>query len=130
ASGRSISLLPAIQATGSLASAPERLTPSEHASLSWSHYLIRFHTENCEKYLYFSKELTFIRTRYRQINNCSVKMETGSHLKIRVFFSTCKEVTFFEEFWNFTMHESGAFLSMYFHSFTNNVANSKSRDFP
>jgi hypothetical protein len=29
-------------------------------------YLIRFHTENCQKYLYFRNKLTFIRTRYRQ----------------------------------------------------------------
>ncbi len=29
-------------------------------------YLIRFHTENCLKYLYLRKKLTFIRTQYRQ----------------------------------------------------------------
>ncbi len=29
-------------------------------------YLIRFHTKNSQKYLYFRKKLTFIRTRYRQ----------------------------------------------------------------
>ncbi|MFB0552613.1 MAG: hypothetical protein ACETWQ_04775, partial [Phycisphaerae bacterium] len=62
----SISLLPAIQATGSLASAPERLTPSEHASLSWSHYLIRLHIKNYQKNLYSLKKLTFIRTQYKQ----------------------------------------------------------------
>jgi len=29
-------------------------------------YLIRLHTENFHKYLYFRKEFTFIRTRYIQ----------------------------------------------------------------
>ena len=31
-----------------------------------SGYLIRFHTKNSQKYLYFHRKLTFIRTRYRQ----------------------------------------------------------------
>jgi hypothetical protein len=37
ASGQSVSLLPAIQATGLLALAPVGLTPTERASLGWTH---------------------------------------------------------------------------------------------
>ncbi|MFB0554485.1 MAG: hypothetical protein ACETWQ_14365, partial [Phycisphaerae bacterium] len=67
ASGHLISLLPAIQATGSLASAPERLTPSEHASLSWSHYLIRKKRKIPKKSLIFQQNLRFNASVNRQI---------------------------------------------------------------
>ena len=72
ASGHSISLLPAIQATGSLASAPERLTPSEHASLSWSHYLIRCYKtslKSLQSRTIFSQKRSLSKTKIKYFQN-------------------------------------------------------------
>ena len=65
-------------------------------------YLIRFHTENSQEYLYFHKKLTFIRTWYRQnqqlwwhfgdtmsLGNCGVfqLMKEATFWRILVFWS-------------------------------------------
>jgi len=59
-------------------------------------YLIRFHTDNSEKYLYFRKKSIFIRTRYRQNQHLWCQngntMSPGNH----GVFQLLNEVAFHE----------------------------------
>ncbi len=63
-------------------------------------YLIRLHTENFHKYLYFRKKLTFIRTRYRQ-NQClwchygdkeSLENQGVFHLFLKIKYSRLSKI--------------------------------------